>query len=88
MTVILGCQEVFQRDTVTLLSAITLSSKLECLKLTLKESCERLQHIPIYYRKGPRDKDAEGSFHLRTHPEGLLFKNGGIVKTPFFLAQT
>lgn len=31
------------------------------------------------------DKDSEGSFNLRTHPEGLLFKNGGIVKTPFFL---
>lgn len=31
------------------------------------------------------DKDSEGSFHLRIHPEGLLFKNGGIVKTPFFL---
>lgn len=31
------------------------------------------------------DKDSEGTFHLRMHPEGLLFKNGGIVKTPFFL---
>lgn len=31
------------------------------------------------------DKDSEGSFHLRIHLEGLLFKNGGIVKTPFFL---